>query len=207
MTTDATEIEPVEGEIAVSEAGNSSLAAFRSLYDPDLDFRKLASEAQYFTRGFRLVDKDELIGIPHVVIAVTYREGYLRDKVQGDYVSIEAVVADAETLNSSQVRKMAGDAISVYPNEAVVYNDGGTGIRRKFTEDFHNMGLINVGGKLDDERRFDRPYSQWSNGAGLAQSGIVADRDGQKYRMISLRGLRRSDYESPFGPATTFYYA
>lgn len=204
MTDATTDVAPIEGDV-VPEAGNS-LAAFRSLYDPDLDFRKLAAEAQYFTRGFRLVDKDELIGIPHIVIAVTYREGYLRDKIQGDYVSVEAVVADRETLDSPQVRSMAGDLITVYPNEAVVYNDGGTGIRRKFTEDFHTQGLIDVGGKSTDDRRFDRPYSLWADGAGLAQAGITVDVNGEKYRMFALRGLRRSDYESPFGPAHTHYF-
>jgi len=107
-------------------------------YDPDLDFRKLALESKYFTRGFRLLGKDALIGVPHIVIGVTYREGFPREGKAGDYVSVEAVVADAKTLASNPIKHqlpMPPDQLSVYPNECVVYNDSGTGVRRYLTWD------------------------------------------------------------------------
>lgn len=198
-------------EVAVATPATGTLETFRTMYDPDLDFRKLAGEATYFSRGFRLVEKDDLIDIPHVVIAVTYREGYLREEngkqVQGDYVSVEAVVADAQTLMSPQVRsKVDVDSLAVYPNEAVVYNDGGTGIRRELTKLFDDIGMIDVGGTGDDERRYDRPYSLWREGGDAAQAGFTVDRNGEKFRYFSLRGLRKSEYDSPFGPAVTFYF-
>lgn len=180
------------------------VSALRGLYDPSRDFRSLALEAQYFSKGFRLVDKDALIGVPHIIIGVTYRDGFLSPdkRIQGDYVSVEAVIADKDTLNSPQISSqlpVPADQLSVYPNESVVYNDGGTGIRRTFTELFHDIGLINHGGDPD------RPMSQWAEGADRAAAGITADLNGQVFRYLALYGLRRSDYESPYGPATTFY--
>jgi hypothetical protein len=186
-------------------------------YDPNMDFRKLALEAQYFTKGFRLIEnKDHLIGVPHVVIGVTYREGFPREGKAGDYVSVEAVVADAKTLDSLPVRSQLKGELAVYANEAVVYNDSGTGIRRYFTELFHNASIINVG-KFDPAKvaselnPFDRPYQRWTEGADRATTGIVADLNGEAFRMVAMRGLRRSDYEwtPPEGkpqPATTFYF-
>ena len=193
---------------------NGALSEFRGVYDPSLDFQKLALEAQYFARGFRLVDKEDLIAIPFAVIKVTYREGYLADKVQGDYVSLECVVADRATLDSPQIkhymnraRPDKGANLVVYPNEPVVINDGGTGIRRTLTELFSDAGMIDVGGDKNDPRRFDRPYSLWKSGADEAQYGFEADKNGNAFRYIALRGLRVSEYESPYGPATTYYFA
>src|SRR5215472_4045690 len=112
-------------DLALPAESPAQIDFFRSVYDPDLDFRKLASEATYFTRGFRLVEKDDLIGVPHVIISVTYREGYVTETgIKGDYVSVEAVTADAATLDSPQVKSMTDSReLAVYPNEAVVYND------------------------------------------------------------------------------------
>lgn len=197
---------------ATGETVSKSLEVFRTFYDPDLDFRKLASELTGIARGFRLVEKDDLLDVPHIIISATYREGYKRNEdgteIQGDYVSFEAIVADAELLTSPQIRaKLDIGNLKVYPNEAVVYNDGGTGCRRKFTQVLDEAGMIDVGGKGDDDRRWDRPYSLWKSGADLATSGITADVNGNKLRYGAPRGLRKSEYESPFGPAETFYFA
>lgn len=178
--------------------------------DPALDFQKLALEAKYFSRGFRLVsDKGMLVGVPHVIIGVTYRPGYSRpDGVTYDYVSIEAVVADKKTLNSNPIRSQlpcAVEDLPVFANESIVYNDGGTGIRRELTSIFHSQGLIDVGTPKKNENPFDRPFQQWASGADIAQEGIFEDSQHDPFRFVAVRGLRRSDYESPFGPATTFY--
>lgn len=194
-------------EVAIPESateGRSLMAAWG--YNPDLDFRKLALEAQYRARGFRLIHKDQLIGVPHVIVGVTYREGFPRNGMPADYVSLECVVADKDTMESSPVRHMLPSDLSVFGNEPVVYNDSGTGIRRTLTELFHNIGLIDVGNVKGDENPFDKPYQQWKDGADRAISGIVADADGVPFRYIAFRGLRESNYESPFGPATTYYF-
>lgn len=199
----------------VAVAQGDELSALRNLYDPSLDFRKLALEAAYFSRGFRLVEKAELIGVPFIVINATYREGFLSPdkKVLGDYVSLECVVADRDTLDSPQVRALMrttrpdkGDLLTVYPNEPVVINDGGTGIRRAITELLIEDGMVDPGGDKNDPRRADRPFSQWKSGADQAQYGIEADSQGRKFRYVAMRGLRVSEYESDFGPATTYYF-
>lgn len=185
------------------------IEAFRTLYDPDLDFRKLLSEATDFVRGFRLVEKSMLIGIPHVVISVTYREGYQSETgIVGDFASVEAVVADAETLNTPQMRKLREDReLEVFPNEAVVFNDGGKGIRRDLTQRFTEYGFIDPGKNSDGVVDPDRPYSLWTYGADEAKNGFTADANGRPLRIFALRGLRISEYESPYGPAETYYFA
>jgi hypothetical protein len=196
-----------ESEVAVPESSTT----YREManvwgYDPDMDFRKLALEAQYRSKGFRLVQKAMLVGVPFVVVGVTYRPGFPRAGQQGDYVSVECVVADKETLNTAPVRSMLPADLEVYGNEPVVFNDSGTGVRRDLTMHFQGMGLIDVGMAKKDENAFDRQYQQWASGADVATTGIVADANGEKFRYLAMRGLRRSDYENEYGPATTFYF-
>jgi hypothetical protein len=178
-------------------------------FDPNMDFKKLALEAQYFAKGFRLVEsKDDLEGVPHVITAVTYRPGYTgTDGTVSDYISLEAVVADKATLESNPVKHSLPAELHLYPNEPVVYNDGGTGIRRTMTELFHTIGLIDVGEAPAEGNAFDKPYQSWASGAELATTGITADLSGTPFRYVAIRGLRRSDYDSPYGAATTFYFA
>lgn len=176
-------------------------------HDPDRDFQTLAAQANYFSKGFRLVTKDQLIGVPHVVIGVTYRPGYPDANGNGDYVSVEAVVADAATLSSSPIKHMLPGELTVWGNESVVYNDGSTGVRRELTALLQHIGLIDVGPEDGKSNPFDRPFQMWAAGAERATEGIVADLDGTPFRFIAARGLRKSDYDSPYGPATTFYIA
>lgn len=175
-------------------------------YDPDLDFRKLADQLTGVARGFRLVDKAVLVGVPHIILSVTYRLGYPRNSVPGDYVSVEAIVADKATLESNPVRHILPTDLSVWGNEPIIYNDSSTGIRRSLTALFQRMGIIDVGPATNkNENAFDKQFQLWANGAERAQDGINADLDGVPFRYLAPRGLRRSDYESPYGPATTFY--
>jgi hypothetical protein len=209
--------QPETAEAAVAVPEENRIAEYQG-YDPDLDFRKLALEATYFTKGFRLIEKKQLVGVPHVIIGITYREGFPRSGKAGDYVSVEAVIADAATLLSLPVQsQLPPEGLRVFANEAVVYNDSGTGIRRYFTEQFHRAGIIDVG-KFDEAKvasesnPFDRPYQRWASGADRATTGIVADNNGVAYRMVAMRGLRRSEYDwtPPEGgkpvPAETYYF-
>jgi hypothetical protein len=209
--SEGTELDVTERSADLTDGGE--LSVMRGLYDPDLDFRKLALEAQYFSRGFRLVDKDELLGVPFVVINFTYRPGFTVAGIQGDFVSCECVIADAATLGSPQVRHQLGEReLTVYPNEAVVFNDGGTGCRRYLTELASDMGIADVGLPLkNDKSKYDKPYSMWAAGADDAEKGITADLNGNPFRFIAMRGLRKSEYEIPEqygkGDACTYYFA
>jgi len=194
-------------DVAIAESATerrTQLAAWG--FNPDLDFRKLALEAQYHAKGFRLVQKSQLVGVPHVIVGVTYREGFPRGGRAGDYVSLEAVVADKDTLESNPVKHMLPADLDVWGNEPIVYNDSGTGIRRTLTELFQTLGMIDVGKVTGDENPFDRPYQFWDRGEELAVTGIVADLEDVPFRYIAFRGLRKSEYESPYGPATTYYF-
>lgn len=203
-----------EAELVPAE---ENLPVFRALYDPELDFQKLALESVYHARGFRLISKDWLRAVPFVIISVTYRPGFLRKidgaEVEGDYITCEAVIADKETLDYPQVRQGYAEAhdgnldLYVYPNEPVVFNDGGTGIRRSLTELISNLGMIDVGGKDKTSRRYDRPVSLWAKGAEEAQAGFTEfTTTGKPFRYMATRGLRKSEYDNPFGHGTSVTY-
>lgn len=198
--------QPQEVELAKTATEARELANVWQ-YNPDMDFRKLALEAEYGSKGFRLVEKDDLLNVPHIIIGITYRQGFPTPGGKpGDYVSIEAVVADKDTLMTPPIRNALDlENLKVYGNEPVVYNDGSTGVRRQLTEQLHGMGIIDVGNPRKDENPFDRPFQEWASGGDLAESGIVADQNGVPFRYAALRGLRRSDYEWQGQPAHTHY--
>jgi hypothetical protein len=187
------------------------------LYNPDLDFRKLALDVAEVSQGFRLVDKTALEAVPHVIKRVVYRPGFPRGEkgTPGDYVSVECVVADKEALESapiwSQIAKAQNinsiDQLTVFGGEPVIYNDSGTGLRRTLTKLFEKYSLINLGTSHKDEEPADRQFQLWAAGAEHAQDGFTGDDLGGKQAIyLALRGLRKSEYESPFGPATTWYF-
>lgn len=114
--------------------------------------------------GFTIVSKEELLGVPHIATKVTYwhpLEGRF------GFVSVEATVASAPVLKRAISRGWvpnvaADDQFRLEPSERIVYNDGGTGIRRQLTELFHGVGVIDVGHEdINDGSRFDTPWPDW----------------------------------------------
>lgn len=202
------EAKPDTGEMVPVDATETRALSSIGLYDPDLDFRKLALEATHFAKGFRLVKKEQLLAVPHVILGITYREGFPRAGSPGDYVSLECVVADKDTLHSGPVMAslpVPPDQLTVYPNETVVYNDSSTGVRRQITELLATMGMINPGKANGDENKFDKPFQRWTAGDSIATDGIITDQNGEPFRYVAIRGLRKSDYEWEGQPATTWY--
>lgn len=190
------------GSVEVVSAGEFPL------WNPDNDFRKLALDVGYVSEGFRLISKEDLLGVPFVVKTVVYREGFPREGAEGDYVSVECVVADKRTMESEPVRSMIENyPPAVFGNEGIVFNDSGTGIRRQLTRLFHEWQLIDVGQPLgDDLNPYDKPYQSWASGMGPAMSGIRAEDIGRAGLYLALRGLRRSDYDWHGQNATTYYF-
>jgi hypothetical protein len=175
-------------------------------YNPDNDFRKLALDTAYVSEGFRLVDKEELIGVPFIIKRIVYREGFPRDGAEGDYISVEAIIADKRTLEAPPVKSGLPDPLTVYGNEPVVFNDSGTGIRRTLTRFLDDANLIDVGQPVsEDANPFDKPFQAWHKGAGPAQAGFSGDDVGHAALYLCVRGLRRSDYEWHGQDATTYY--
>lgn len=208
------DITPETGEIVHPESATAQRELDSILYNPDLDFRALALDVAEVSQGFRLISKAALEAVPHVIKRVVYRKGFPRGaNSEGDYVSVECVVADKEALQSAPVWAQIAEAqnltspdqLTVFGGEPVIYNDSGTGIRRTLTELFEKYSLINPGPSRADEVAADRPYQAWVSGADAAQDGFTG-LGGKSAVYLALRGLRKSEYESPFGPATTWYF-
>jgi hypothetical protein len=195
-------------EIEVADSTELALAGEFPLWDPDNDFRKLALDTAYVSQGFRLVDKDELIGVPFIIKRVVYREGFPREGAEGDYVSVECIVADKATLEAAPIKAGLPSVLTIYPNEGVVFNDSGTGVRRTLTKFFDDQKLIDVGKPLaEGTNPFDKPFQMWHSGQGPAEAGFRGEDVGHAALYLALRGLRRSDYEWHGNEATTFYFA
>jgi hypothetical protein len=179
------------------------------LYNPDNDFRKLALDVAYRSEGFRLIDKEALTGVPFVIKRVVYREGFPRDGAEGDYISVECIVADSETLAIAPVKAGLPATLTVFPSEAVVFNDSGTGVRRHITSLLERAGLIDCGPAAPEgDVPWDRPFQEWESGAGPAQVGFTGDSFDPVVGgvFLAIRGLRVSQYEYMGNPAETYYF-
>lgn len=112
-------------------------------------------------------DKYTLIGVPHIITSVTYRDGD-KNKPRG-YVSVEATIAPATALEVAIKRGWIPnvttlDQLALEPGGNVVYNDGSTGIRRQLTQMFHDAGMCDVGGDPKDRgARYDRSHTEWES--------------------------------------------
>lgn len=112
-------------------------------------------------------DKFTLIGVPHVITSVTYRDG-TKDKPRG-YVSVEATIAPAPAIQNAITRGWIPGVnqpseFKLEPGGNVVYNDGSTGIRRQLTQLFHDAGMCDIGGDpKDGNARFDRAHTEWES--------------------------------------------
>lgn len=175
--------------------------------------------------GFTPVAKEEMIGVPHFITRATYwtprenRDGTL----QRGFVSVEATVGSADMLASAIRRKWIPgierlEELRLEPEEQIVYNDGGTGIRRQLTEMFDHLGVIRVTDQpttKGDRSIYDRPWPEWHAISQLRMQGehkvpsigAMPTKNGKLQPLVIkvMRGLSRSDYDSDFGDATTFY--
>lgn len=186
------------------------------LYNPDNDFKRLALDSWYVSQGFRLIQKEQLEAVPFVIKRVIYREGFPQgpEGLPGDYISVECVVASQDVLDSAPVRAAIASrdyspgVLDVFPNEAVVFNDGGTGIRRELTSMFADAGLISFAEARKDEIPADLPFTRWASGWEQATAGFDGSHvpGGRQALYLALRGLRASHYDWHGNDATTWYF-
>ena len=184
----------------------------------------------YRIPGFSEVDKAWLVGVPHVITRVTF---WVPQKGIG-HCSLEAYVGTAGMLDRAVKRdKIPPTALTadgtpiVEPEEAVVYSDGSTGIRRQIVKLLSSYGLIDVGhedmpaeGKLG-ESRFDTPWvitnpkaakgsTGWKSFSGSRAQGdvqvpsIQEGHKGQPLRIL-VNGLQPSMYVNDTGDGLTYY--
>lgn len=177
--------------------------------------------------GTNLVEKDELQSIPHIITAVTFQvipeKVKKTDATPRGFVSIEATVASEKDLQRSvrRLRKslkqpdLQIDDLAFGPDDRVVYNDGGTGVRRQIVEFLDMSGIITVGEPVlpeDITNKFDAPWTMWNTvpqmfeqKEGVSVPRITTFADGRPFKLWSRNGLRVSTYDGAYGEAATWY--
>jgi hypothetical protein len=172
------------------------------------------SEGADVIEGYSLLSTEacrRLIGVPMMLVRASYRDGIgeYTEGVRNDYVSLEAVVAPMDVITKlARFGRINAAEMSVEPGEAVVFNDGSTGIYRQITAYLNAVGAITVNPKAGTltmtgkggDSAYDQPRSVWASGAEEATTGI-------SIRLQAKRGLRFSQYSNEFGDAETFYLA
>lgn len=169
--------------------------------------------------GFTPIDKAELIGVPHVVTAVTF---WTPKKDQLGMVSCEATVAGRDVVETAIRRHWVPgvesiDDLRMSPSERIVYNDGGTGLRRQVVMLLHANGFINVGHEDNEtDSRFDTPWPEWTSFTQSRHQGdlgpvphISTMHDGTSPFLLNcMRGLRVSTYTNEYtDEGMTYYFA
>jgi hypothetical protein len=180
-----------------------------------------------------LISKEALIGVPLVITGITFQhvEALTAAQVKKGavqprgFVSMDAIVGDVPALtraikrggvpNVSELKELPVD-----PEERIVFNDGGTGIRRQLVGILDAAGIIEVGnGEPDKDRRFDRrfdlPWFMWDRKPGadnMVELGdntvpyITKNHVGTQLLIPVRRGLHASHYtDDVYGEATTYY--
>jgi hypothetical protein len=189
-------------------------------------------DAMHFTRS-TLIKRDEgagkygLIGIPFVITKVTFQPRTQQeiDDQQYGYVSCEATIFPHDYVLRNCVRGFVPNVITVeawtesyklFPEEQIVINDGGTGIRRDLVRMFYDNGMIEMDLPTGTGRDFDAPWDTWK---GFSQSTKRQVEDeiisipefsqspsGGRLLITVERGLRASkDPAAPKGHSDTFY--
>lgn len=194
------------------------LAIFDSAQTDLFDGDRFA--AGYSLPGFTEVDKAWLVGIPHRITCVTYWV----PKMGFGHVSLECVVGNARMIERAMRKNKVPDSALgndghplVDAEEAIVYSDGGTGVRRQVTAILNTFGLINVGDGPDEgkmgESRFDRPWTEWQHigkstrGQGDVQvPSIRTNHAGEPLGINVNGGLIDSDYTNDSGIEGKTYY-
>jgi hypothetical protein len=185
-----------------------------------MSYDELAAMEGFRVSGLSLLSKDTLLGVPHIITKVTYWR-VLEGRI--GHVSVEATLASADAMARAIRRGWVPgisnvDDMVLDPNERVVYNDGGTGIRRQLTALFHAKKAVDVGREdVADDSRYDTPWPEWVSFLDArVQSREVGEvpvvyriPDGDGYRPLILhvdRGLNVSKYANEYTDDGETYY-
>jgi hypothetical protein len=192
------------------------------VYQPGTDWETLEREADEVLGYDLLKDEgaDDLVGVPFLITAVSFRPGLMHEKVRQAYVSCEVRITPNLTLrviNSRREGSSLGgiaslDSLAFGPDSHVVVNDGSTGIYRQIVKYLAAKRFITLKEPITEagaygESSFDQPPNQW---AGIATGDTTEDDGFLSYsvpvRLACPRGLRLSQYEhSEYGQTKTRY--
>jgi hypothetical protein len=217
-------------------------------YDPTLSIGGMSYEdltagdmEMYSLGGVSLVNKQVLLGVPFVITQVTYQlvppKPSKGERVRG-YVSCEATVGDERALTRAIKRGHVPnvsslDQLNVDPDERIVFNDGGTGVRRQLTALLHTYGIVRVfDGEVTGHNRvrfsdgtestyaeFDVPWDEWKyygdqtrmvkdkyhNDVDIEIPCVSRSHKGGAFLLSILHGLHVSDYTNEYGEGETYY--
>jgi hypothetical protein len=176
------------------------------------DWETLVSTGQEVF-GADLEAGDNLIGMPFVIVAATFRPSDIArpgTKGTGDYVSLDIVIGpDNEIQRGVRRKRISAESAQLFdPGEHLIFNEGGTGVYRQIVAYLESMDWIKLPEGPDQgaygESRYDTPVSAWQIDRDAATATVGTD--GRltvvfNLRLICPRGLRASDYENEFTKA------
>jgi hypothetical protein len=185
------------------------------VYQPGEDWETLVGTADEII-GYDLArdeTADDLVGVPFLITAVTFRPGVLREQVRQAYVSCEVRISprlDLRMINSrregSHLTRVADlDSLTFEPDAHVVFNDGSTGVYRQIVKYLAAKAFIALKTPVIEvgsygETSFDGPPSEWAN-VNTGESQFDADGwmgYNSAIRLYCPRGLRLSTYENDY---------
>lgn len=176
---------------------------------PAEQFDRLVATAPVID-GRDIVKPANLIGVPFLITGATIRDGVRRAVGGGkseptNYVSVELTVGSKglleKALRRGRITQEQFDDLDPY--EALVINDGSTGICRQIVAHLHDIGAIQVPAGDNDgpagASRWDIYRADWLSDRDLSDDPHFS------FELMCPRGTRKSDYENDFGDATTHY--
>lgn len=188
-------------------------------------YQSLAADAYVVDSGelIKNADLGTLEKVPFVITHVAFRKGDITPKGADEpnaYVSITATIADEPTLlKLHKFKRINLDELMFMPEEAIVFNDGSTGVKRQITEFLHQTQYIRVAddksmkiGGGAGESSFDLPPHKWNE---VYAGQLQFDPDGFGLYETKLtkpihcrRGLRSSEYANQYtNEGVTWYLA
>jgi hypothetical protein len=161
----------------------------------------------------KVVEKAQMVGVPHIIEKVTYRagSGEWSPGIRFDYITFQAIILTEDYL--AQLGVNPANFSGVKPGEAVIYNDGSTGLARQMTSRLHKAKVITVDetqGALTEKgakgkSAYDQPREMWEKGDTAATEGITFGIADNAPPVLLPNGLRGSEYDGPNGKAVTYY--
>jgi hypothetical protein len=168
--------------------------------------------------GGELEKAESLIGIPFIIVRMTYRLGdFARianvDPRPGDYVSIDLITAPADVIAKRRERGRIPEGVNADPDEHLVLNLSGTGAYRQLVSYLEARRLIVLpegpdGGEFGASR-LDTPVAEWK----IFQTAKIGhDAEGHyqsaefDVRLRCPRGLRVSQFDNRHGKDIEVYY-
>lgn len=185
------------------------------VYQPGADWQTLIGESDEIL-GYDLArdeTADDLVGVPFMLTAVTFRPGVMRDKKLQAYVSCEVRVAPELNLKLINSRRESSrlprlqdlDTLAFGPDSHVVFNDGSTGIYRQVVKYLAGKEFITLKSPVTEagaygESSFDQPPGDWQD-APYGEFRFTPDGFATYFANVLLycpRGLRLSLYENDY---------